>query len=442
MTFTSNFAGVIRHINRGGRMRKTLIIIAFFPLILFADSLHVSMLGRVNLLGTGAGVAFTNGRAYVAAGAQGVRVVDVADPSEPEEIYYHPTSGNVMGVWADGDLLYVADYHAGIRVLDVTWPPPSEISNVATLGYALNVQTEGYYAYVAQYDRGVGIFDVTNPSFPDNIGNFDSPCYTYDAAASGTYCYLADYGCGLRIVDISYPDTPTEAGSIDTDDFARGVAVRGTDVYIADGLFGLRVMDCSDPSDPVEIGFVNTPGRALDVFIAGHYAFVADKDGGLRVIDIASPADPQEVGFYETPGEAKGVWVADEMAFIADGDSGLAILDVSYFETGIKETELPENIGISVFPNPFNSAVEITIDGVWAVCEPPVIEILDVSGRLVEKIPILESELAEPSSTNVYWTGWQPSASTGSGVYLVRVRFERPTSRGDKIIAKRVVYLK
>ncbi len=37
---------------------------------------------------------------------------------------------------------------------------------------------------------------------------------------------------------------------------------------------------------------------------------------------------------------------------------------------------------------------------------------------------------------------WSPDESIGSGVYLVRARFDRLTDRGEKDISKRVVYLK
>jgi len=96
----------------------------------------------------------------------------------------------------------------------------------------------------------------------------------------------------------------------------------------------------------------------------------------------------------------------------------------------------PSLLSIGAYPNPFNSAVTITVDApIGAYCNTPLqIEILDISGRRVETL--------RPSATSLEKGGqwgsftWQPNATIGSGVYLVRARV------GDESVTKRVVYLK
>jgi hypothetical protein len=87
--------------------------------------------------------------------------------------------------------------------------------------------------------------------------------------------------------------------------------------------------------------------------------------------------------------------------------------------TGISETQTlkPENISISFFPNPFNSAVSIST---------PIeskVEIFNVTGKSIAELP---------GGTQI----WRPDNSVGSGIYLVRAKM------GDKEVTKRVVYLK
>jgi hypothetical protein len=119
----------------------------------------------------------------------------------------------------------------------------------------------------------------------------------------------------------------------------------------------------------------------------------------------------------------------------------------------------PDEISISAYPNPFNSAVNISVGaipyGLLGSHELPLqIEIFDISGRRVAEIPgggtvgetLVASSYDEkregisPSPT-IYEYVWMPDENIGSGVYLVRAKI-----CGNKglqpLVAKLVVYLK
>ncbi|MCD6501531.1 hypothetical protein J7L01_02935, partial [bacterium] len=113
----------------------------------------------------------------------------------------------------------------------------------------------------------------------------------------------------------------------------------------------------------------------------------------------------------------------------------------------------PDEISISAYPNPFNSAVSISVGASHA--SPVTIEIYDIAGRMVAELsprncirnsaPLIKGVFTDndsplnkggcPEGTGGILT-WQPEKSLGSGVYLVRARF------GDCEISRRVVYLK
>jgi len=135
-------------------------------------------------------------------------------------------------------------------------------------------------------------------------------------------------------------------------------------------------------------------------------------------------------------------------------------IDTTYIVSG---NSLPSAMKISACPNPFNSSVTIAVDchsrengnpeGVVSV------EIFDISGRRVAQLPVGEgfkpsrSLTAEPTGgpeTTPLRNGefvWQPSPTLGSGVYLVRARFDNRSLSGAETsdsgtITKRIVYLK
>jgi hypothetical protein len=211
---------------------------------------------------------------------------------------------------------------------------------------AYGVYVSGNYAYVADWDAGLRVIDVSNPSNPREVGYFVTPGLAWGVYVSGNYAYVADGGAGLRVIDVSNPSNPREVGYFDTPGLAYGVYVSGNYAYVADGLAGLRVIDVSNPSNPREVGYFDTPGYAFGVYVSGNYAYVADWDAGLRVIDVSNPSNPREVGYFDTPGLAYGVYVSGNYAYVADGEAGLFILSF----TGAQPVNRPPSVPVLLSP--------------------------------------------------------------------------------------------
>ncbi len=140
--------------------------------------------------------------------------------------------------------------------------------------------------------------------------------------------------------------------------------------------------------------------------------------------------------------------------FVYDRLSRGRVLTMAFLDevfTGIEEDrDLPTDLVISAHPNPFNSAVTISLDGA-AIChsresgnpEGVRVEIFDLAGRIVETLRPSATTLEKGGQEIQILEGgsvlWTPAPSVGSGVYLVRVGFG-PSD--VKAAAKRLVYLK
>lgn len=269
--------------------------------------------------------------AYVAAGSDGLRIVDVSNPATPIEVGFYDIPQIAQGVALAGNMAYVAAGSAGLWVIDVSDPTnPTEISDCDTLEYARNVTLHGDLAYVVGYD-GLGIIDVSNSESLMDVDFYDVPRNARDVAVAGNYAYIAggnyDKG-GLRIVDVSNPSAPVEVGFYDTPGYASGVVVNGNMAYIADGASGLRVVDISNPAAPVEVGFYDIPKYTNNLVVIGDLAYITDFNDGLRVIDVSDPLTLVEVGFYNTPGEALSAAVLENDAYIV-GSKKLWVVDAS-----------------------------------------------------------------------------------------------------------------
>ena len=70
----------------------------------------------VEMPGVAGRVVVSGGYTHVANDTQGLRVVDITQPSSPFEIGSLNTPGNAFGIAVEGDLAFVADRLAGMEV--------------------------------------------------------------------------------------------------------------------------------------------------------------------------------------------------------------------------------------------------------------------------------------------------------------------------------------
>lgn len=83
-----------------------------------------------------------------------------------------PNTEWALGLWLDGDTLYVADWAAGLLVVDVSAPESPRYLARWTAGNAnmYDVWASGDRAYVAS-DLGLAVLDVTDKAAPSLIGD-------------------------------------------------------------------------------------------------------------------------------------------------------------------------------------------------------------------------------------------------------------------------------
>jgi hypothetical protein len=299
--------------------------------------------------------------AFVAAGAAGLRILDISDPSAPFEISSFDTPGNALRLAIDGSFVYIADQSGGLRVINAAnLSVPVEVTNVDTSGEALGVVVADGYAYVAAGPTGppggLRIIDVSTPSSAAQVGFLNTPSRSYSVDVSGDYAYVSNQDAGLLVIDILDPENPEQEGACDTDGSATDVVVEGSYAYVADMYGGLKVIDIGNPASPTQVGHCPIPHNAWSLSVEGSFAYVASSMSGLRVISVSDPTHPAEIGYNDAPEYAWGVAVDGFHAFVADMYSGLYVVDVS-------APSSPTDLGVS---GPCSQVSGITISGRYA----------------------------------------------------------------------------
>jgi hypothetical protein len=308
-----------------------------------SDPEHPTALTPINLDGeTHDLVVIDDRHLFVAAGSNGLRIIDVEQKVSTTLVGSEDTPGNAVGVTVVGHHAYIADGGSGLQIINVLdRQKPTLIASVDTGGEARNVAVYTYrpsqdapivqYAYVADGSGGIAVIDVTNPWEPRAVTIIETSEFVQDVEIFNNRLYISERSEGLVIYDLSSPENPVRMGSRVTPGKASRVVLQGEYAYIADHNRGLRIINIANPFDPREYGFFDLPTQVKDLVIAGNgFAYLIDGVAGMWTVSLGDRRNPIPVNFLDTPGEPTGLDLGnDGRLYIADGSKGLHVVDIT-----------------------------------------------------------------------------------------------------------------
>lgn len=251
-----------------------------------------------------------DGREYLAvdylseteADVGGVGFFDITDRTAPVWVSELDTPGfnypdsylrvTFANFW-QGDVLYVSGAGNGILVVDVSDPLNPELVNQIQFSpphLVGNIQVVGNLAMIASAGTArLVLMDVSDPWNPAPIpgGDLDMELggeilNYYYSSWSGRYGLFArnDSGGGPIVLDLMDPTNPTIVGHTATPDGDGGYVYRNGDrVFQGDSEFGV-MWDLSDPTDPVELQRVDVSGDLDTMSPIGNVVLVSVDSGG------------------------------------------------------------------------------------------------------------------------------------------------------------------
>ena len=276
-----------------------------------------------------------------------INALDISNPRSPFVLSTFTQRNSTPGIALDGGRLFVAAGWDGLVVLDVSDTASMEI----TVDYPFD---QDYWFGDVNLDEGI-LFAATNSgvlafSIEDDLINLENlSSMNVSAAASDMegdllaimhrsgYGDRTNYRGGIKLLRISEENPPEFQGEIARLDGWMRIARWRNHLYITEADCpinlqqicggGLRVFDISDPSKPVRVASVETSG-ARDVVVDGEYAYIADGYQGVLIYDISDPVEPQLVAQDNTYGQTYGLAKKGERLYVADGEQGLLVIDV------------------------------------------------------------------------------------------------------------------
>lgn len=203
-------------------------------------------------------LAVSGNRAYVSGSLSfqnTLHVIDIANPANPLRTGWSYTGtswGSAVAV--SGDTVYVAGRSDGLRMIDVSNPTlPRQAGRVSGINTAFFVTVNEGRAYVRSRDSDdwdtVEILDVSTPTNPVWLGRIDRTLadgFDY-IFVNGKYAYVTglNNGSHIQLIDVSDPANPSKVAQYTRDysEFLPLSVVRSGDhLYVADKPWFLQIL--------------------------------------------------------------------------------------------------------------------------------------------------------------------------------------------------------
>ena len=304
-------------------------------------------------------IAATDHLAYLASGAEGIRIVDLNKPDNLTEVghfrcaspIYDPfdpdfrilnCADDARRIKIYDNYLYLADGSGGLWLFDLSVDPlrPIKLAQLKLPGKTLDFVVVNDYAYVAAGKGGIRVVHINLKSSrnsgettknPNILAEIENSAITGNAKNifyDGTYLYWTDNKNTLHFLNLQKPDKPQDAGQINYKNKINDMVFLGNYAYLAADDAGMQVMYKSKIPELNQISTINLNGKAQGIFLSGDYAYLTVKDVGLVIVDITDIALPQIVqDTFMISGSPTRLLLQGNIAYIANGADGLYSID-------------------------------------------------------------------------------------------------------------------
>lgn len=267
-------------------------------------------------------------------------IADCTDLNNPIFKGKIKSPGVVKHIMVRDNILFTANGDSGLRIIDISNPSsPNEISSYENLGYAQALAIKDDYVYIADNTSGIQIINISDPYNPVLAGAYiDSGYSASDIVAKNDIAYAIFYGDGMKILDISNPASPQEIGSLSSSN-VKNITIDSTIACLATNATGVRIVDISNPSLPISLYYLNyVGGEIYDIILDENTLFVLYHDmygyAALKIYDISVPTNPVVLNnkpLYTPVTGGKRFSIGQNGVFMALLYDGVNLIDTSNY---------------------------------------------------------------------------------------------------------------
>ena len=263
-------------------------------------------------------------------------VIDIREPDMPDPVSSLALPLVAWDIDVENKHCYVANYSAGLKIVDYSDVANPVIVGSAYVHEAVNVAVQKQHAYVVDrfyndmddyWWTDLLVFDVSDPSHPTAVTTFELADFIYDIATTEDYAYLA--ADDLLVVDIRDPAHPQIVARAEFSGYGgSSVFLSGNYAYLSGSHNALHIVDITDPLHPAIVSSVAQGIFPSDIAVAGRYSFTADEYSGLHILDITKPKHPFSCDVLEGLHPTR-LSICDDVLYCVDGVLGLLVMEIS-----------------------------------------------------------------------------------------------------------------
>jgi hypothetical protein len=281
----------------------------------------------------------------------GAHVIDIRDPTHPTRVSTVP-EGGLNDVVLAGDWMYQALQNRGLAVFENSSPAGlRKVTEFDTPGLAMAVASDGGLLYVADGHEGMHIVDPSGlePAF---LANVPSAAELQQVEYSDGYVYCLGPGSGVIVVNVEDSANPIVEGILQTDT-SRRIRMYGSIGYLWGTYNGFAIADFQSHSEPVWLGSYSEQVTINDLRVVGDHAYFGGPGGfsskEFGIVDISVPESPNLISELSMPTRIKTLDVAYPYVFaLVDAyEQELYVIDVSDVQnpTVVNTVSVPPSSG-------------------------------------------------------------------------------------------------
>jgi hypothetical protein len=291
-----------------------------------------------------------------------------------------------------GNYMYYSLDAGGFEIRDRYTLQLLSTTRASSAAYTVGFALDGDYAYLADWGAGLTVLDINNKSKPVVVGQWDKlegNCFAYDVLKVGNRLFLTASGKGLYTIDVTDPCHPADVAlyplSSIPDDILQPNQSNRLFVSAYDKLY---TFDITDPDNVRRIqdnrtypnytatynparkmvitSFQNAPNNVLRIFDATdvdhltllttyalpappgqiwhqvkgvacfeNYIMYTESTAGVTFLDATDIYHPQEVAYFAEPADidkfGNTIAIDGQTAYVGTGHGGIIMLDLSYY---------------------------------------------------------------------------------------------------------------
>lgn len=241
----------------------------------------------------------------------GLMVTDVSDPDSLKQTSFYPAGSADFRMAIQNNFLFAASGSACVWVLDISEPSsPQNVANIQNDEYICDLvvsDTLLFFVNWASYTRTIQylwIYNISNPHEPNFLTRYTLAFTNYHLGLIENLTSLAknknlifvtqtssvNQDSCMELIDISDPYNPHTLSVFRSPYSANNLDVKDSIAFIATAGYGIEVVDCRNPLNPKQV-LTLLNNKPTEVLVDNNYLYVNTSDS-FYVFDITCPLNP------------------------------------------------------------------------------------------------------------------------------------------------------